>query len=108
MTNVNQKVQKFIDSSPFIKNALNNDLINKRALAQYIIKETRLDGTLDAVISAIRRYNTEKYDNVFIRAQKMIRLSADLSTRNNITNFTLTKNTGIQKTHPGVFLDYTI
>lgn len=103
MTNINQEVQRFIDNSPFIKRALSNNLINKRALAYYIIKETQLDGTVDAVISAIRRYNIEKYDNVFIRAQKMVRLSEDLSTRSNITRLTLAKNIEIQKLIPKFF-----
>jgi len=103
MTNINQEVQKFIDNSPFIKRALSNNLINKRALAYYIIEENQLDGTVDAIISAIRRYNIEKYDNVFIRAQKMVRLSEDLSTQSNITRLTLAKNIEIQKLIPKFF-----
>lgn len=103
MTNINQEVWKFIDKSPSIKRTMSYGLINKRALANYIKKQKNLQTNLDAIISAIRRYNIEKYDNVFLSAQKMITHTTDLSTRSNLVNVVLSKDTEIQKLIPEFF-----
>ncbi|KYK23308.1 hypothetical protein AYK24_07590 [Thermoplasmatales archaeon SG8-52-4] len=103
MTNINQEVWKFIDKNPSIKRTLSYGLINKRALANYIKKQKDLQTSLDAVISAIRRYNIENYDNYFLTAQKMITHTTDLSTRSNLVNVVLSKDTEIQKLIPEFF-----
>jgi len=103
MTNINQEVWKFIDKSPSIKRTMSYGLINKRALANYIKKQINLQTNLDAIISAIRRYNIENYDNLFLTAQKMITHTTDLSTRSNLVNVVLSKDTEIQKLIPEFF-----
>ncbi len=103
MTNIHQEVWKFIDKSPSIKRTMSYGLINKRALANYIKKQKNLQTNLDAIISAIRRYNIEKYENVFLSAQNMITHTTDLSTRSNLVNIVLSKDTEIQKLIPEFF-----
>jgi len=103
MTNINKEVWKFIDQTPSIKRTLSNGLINKSALANFIKKQKNLETSLDAIISAIRRYKIEKYDNLFLTAQNMITRTTDLSTRSNLTNVVLSKDTEIQKLIPEFF-----
>ena len=95
MTNINKEVWEFIDNSPSIKRTMSHGLINRRALANYIKKQKKLHTTLDAVISAIRRYNIEKYDDIFLSAKKMIIRTTNLSTRSNLANLILSKDTEI-------------
>ena len=103
MTNINQEVWKFIDNDPTIKYAMSYGIINKRALANYIKKQIKLDTKIDAIISSIRRYNIQEYDNVFLKARKTIIPNIDLSTRSNIVNVILSKDTEIQKLIPEFF-----
>lgn len=49
-------VWKVIDTDIPLKRDLTRGIINIRALAKYILKTQKLDSSLDAVISAIRRY----------------------------------------------------
>ncbi len=60
MTNINQTVWKLIAQDASINTALRRGLLNTRSLALYLIKKHHLDTSLDAVISAIRRYPVEK------------------------------------------------
>jgi len=60
MTNINQTVWKLLSQDAAIAASLRRDLLNSRALALYLIKKHHLDTSLDAVISAIRRYPAEK------------------------------------------------
>jgi hypothetical protein len=103
MTNINQKVWEFINQDPTIKNAMSYGIINKRALANYIKKQKNMEKNLDAIISAIRRYNIQQYDNMFLKAKTKIIPNIDLSTRSNIVNVILSKDTEIQKLIPEFF-----
>jgi aspartokinase len=103
MSNINQEVWKFLDQNPSIKQSLSNGLINRRALANFIKKQKKWDTNLDAIIIAIRRYNIEKYDNIFLLAKNMITHTTDLSTRSNLVNVVLSKDTEIQKLIPEFF-----
>ena len=103
MTNINREVWKFIDQTPSIKRTLSNGLINKSALANFIKKQKNWETSLDAIISAIRRYKIEKNENMFLTAQNMITRTADLSTRSNLANVVLSKDTEIQKLIPKFF-----
>ncbi len=59
MTNINQTIWKLIAQDVSIDKALRRDLVNMRALAVYLIKKHHLSASVDAVISAIRRYPME-------------------------------------------------
>ena len=103
MTNINKEVWKFIDNNPSIKRNMSHGLINRRALANYIIKQRYLQTSLDAVVSAIRRYDIKNYDDMFLTAQDMISQTTDLSTKSNLANVVLSKDTEIQKLIPEFF-----
>jgi DNA polymerase III delta prime subunit len=54
--NVREFVWKFIDTDIALKKDLDRDIINVRSLASYILATQKLNTSLDAIISAIRRY----------------------------------------------------
>lgn len=60
MTNINKKVWGIIENDAAIRKTLYNKLINISALARKIAKEHSLQNNIDAVISAIRRFETNK------------------------------------------------
>ena len=57
--NIKEKVWKFIDTDISLKKDLSRKIINVRGLAQFIITTQKINTSLDAVISAIRRYNLD-------------------------------------------------
>ncbi|HLC59920.1 MAG TPA: hypothetical protein VJJ52_00655 [Candidatus Nanoarchaeia archaeon] len=57
--NIKEKVWKFIDTDISLKKDLSRKIINSRGLAKYIISTQKLNTSLDAVISAVRRYNLD-------------------------------------------------
>lgn len=91
MTNIQHQINVFIDRRPYIRQSLRNGLINKTALAKYIIEKNQMDPNLDAVISAIRRYDTDKIDDLYVPAKKILTAIADISTRTNMIIITMGK-----------------
>ena len=57
--NTRELVWKFIDTDISLKKDLSRKIINVRSLAKYIISTQKINISLDAVISAIRRYNLD-------------------------------------------------
>lgn len=57
--NIREIVWKFIDTDISLKKDLSRKIINVRSLAQYIISTQKLNTSLDAAISAIRRYSLD-------------------------------------------------
>ena len=103
MTNIVRKVWKILDNSPCMRMDISRGVINSRALAKYIIKEKKLDATVDAVISAIRRYNSDHHEKIFENAYKVMVQSITITTKNPLVNIALTKDTEIQKLLPKLF-----
>ena len=103
MTNIVQTVWKIIDHDPSIKRELSRGLINTSALARYIIKQKRIDGTFDAVITAIRRYTIEKQDDIFSSAYKLLGQTVNISTKSNLAELSLVKDDHVQQILPKVF-----
>jgi len=102
MANIAHKVWKILDNNPSIRKNLRRGLINHSALARFIIEKNNLDTTLDAVISAIRRYKLDQYDEVYGKANKIIGQSS-ISTKSKLANINLIKDSEIQKTLPKLF-----
>ena len=102
MTNIVHKVWKMLDNSPSIRRCMGQGLINTTALAKYFIKEKEINGTLDAVSSAIRRYKLEKYDEIFDTANKIVSFG-ELSTRSKLANIAVIKDAEIQELLPKIF-----
>ena len=59
MQNVQQEIILLLNRDIAVQKCLQKNILNVRALAQYLIKEYELDYSIDAVISAIRRYDAE-------------------------------------------------
>jgi aspartokinase len=102
MTNIVHEVWKILDTSPDIRKNLSRGLINHSALARYIIEKNNINATLDAVISAIRRYKLDRFDELFDAANKMIGASS-FSTKSNLANLSVIKDAEIQKILPKLF-----
>lgn len=96
------KVWKILDNSPSIRKDMSLGLINQSALARYIIEEKKVNATLDAVISAIRRYEIEHSNKLFDAAYKIISQSA-ISTKSRLSNIDIIKDTETQKLLPELF-----
>ena len=82
---------------------MQQDLINTRALAKYIIQNQNLDASLDAVIGALRRYEPGRYEDVFKEAHNIILRNVNLSTRNNLSVVSFNKDAEVQEILPQLF-----
>ena len=95
MTNLADEVRNFLNKNQFIAKCLNYEIINTRALSAYILKEAKLESSLHAIISAIRRYQKEK--EKFFETQRK-NLIADtlkdskLSTKSRLVMLTAKRN----------------
>jgi len=108
MKNTVGEVWKFLGNNPCIRRDLSRGLINSRALAKYILKTQKMDATLDATISAIRRYELGRQDDTFITARKLIGQTINLSTRSGLAEISFIKDDDIQRSLPELFdiVDY--
>lgn len=108
MKNTVGEVWKILDNSPCIRRDLGQGLINARALAKHIIKKHKMDTTLDAVISAIRRYELGRQDDIFINARRLLSQTTNLSTRSGLAEISLVKDDDVQRSLPELFdfIDY--
>jgi len=89
MANINQEVWHILKSDLAIQKDLQRKLINTRALAKYILQQYPLRGSLDSVISAIRRFQSlEKFKE---EEQSLLSCfkGAVVSTKNNVACITL-------------------
>ncbi|MBU0666107.1 MAG: hypothetical protein ABIC91_08455 [Nanoarchaeota archaeon] len=103
MDNITKTVWGFLDSDPILRSSLSRNVINKRALAFYIIKTLSLSAPVNAVISAIRRYQTENpLNEVFTKALEVISDST-MSSKNGIVSLTLEKDQETEKLIPKLF-----
>ena len=103
MTNIVQIVWKILDNSPCIRRDMSRGLINASALARYIIKKYKIGSSLDAIISAIRRYEIEHQEDFFSSANKLLEQTINISTKSNIAEISLVKDEDVQKTLPKLF-----
>ena len=103
MTNIVHNVWGILDNNPSIRREMRRGLINISALAKYIISEKKVDATLDAVISAIRRYELDKHDDIFDNAYKMLGRTVNISTKSNLAEISLVKDDDVQQLLPKLF-----
>jgi len=95
MSSINQQIQDILSKDLAVHDAMSRGLINIRALAKFIIKRHTLNTSLDAVISAIRRYNQDKQIVFEEESIKEIFKDCSIATRNNIASITV-KRTAIR------------
>ncbi|MFH1125577.1 MAG: hypothetical protein V1703_00485, partial [Candidatus Altiarchaeota archaeon] len=103
MTNISREVQRILDHDTAMRRDLGRGLINKRALAVYMQKQLQLRESVDAIISAIRRYEAEiKEEEHFAKARSLIK-NARISTRTEIAIIALVKDVDVQELLPKLF-----
>ena len=102
MTNIAHNVWKILDDDPIIRRCMSQGLINTTALAKYMINEKKVEGTLDAVNSAIRRYKLDRYDEIYDKVNKIVGFG-ELSTRSRLANIAVIKDAEIQELLPRLF-----
>jgi aspartokinase len=103
MTIIKTDVWEFLDKNPNITLMLKKGFINTRALANHILLNRKINGTIDSVISAIRRYNLDNLEDYLEQAKNKITLAKSISTRSNISNIILIKDSEIQETLSQLF-----
>ncbi len=81
MTNIHFTVTNFINQDVSIRRGLSRGFINTRALAKYILKSLNLSCSLDAVISAIRRYESQEETKENIKQRYKAIANAKVSSR---------------------------
>jgi aspartokinase len=96
MTNITHKVWKELENDTSIRRCMSRGLINTTSLAKYLIENKKVDGTLDAISSAIRRYKQERYDEIFDTANKIVSFG-EISTRSKLANIAVIKDSEIQE-----------
>ena len=97
------KVWRCLDQDACLRREMIRGLVNVRALARYIIKEQKMNVSIDAVISAIRRYNLARSEKTFENAKKMIGQVISISTKNRLASIDVTKDSEIQRLLPKLF-----
>lgn len=89
-TNINQSIWKMLQLDLAIQKDISREIINTRALAKYLIKKYGIaQAGLDAVISSIRRFESEEKFEEEEKTLQFIFKEAVVSTRNNVACITL-------------------
>ncbi len=103
MTQIQSRVWKLIDHSPSIRLELARGIINMRALAKHLQGELGLSGSLDAIISAVRRYEEElPYQATREKAYKVVK-GARLSSKNHLASITIEHTADVVCVLPKIF-----
>lgn len=101
--NTSEDIWYILDKSPCVTLCMSKGFINHRALAKYLINEKKIDTTLDAAISAIRRYELHKSKDVFEIAYELLKTTTTMSTKSSLVNVSLKKDSEVQKLLPKLF-----
>ncbi len=88
MTSINRQIWRYIDLDVSIQKNLMRGAVNSRGLAKYFIRKYNLSASVDAVISAIRRYESEKTLDEHELTVREIFQNATIVTRNNLVSIT--------------------
>jgi len=98
-----KEIKEFLDKDPCIQKLIRIKLVNITALARYIINAKKLDMTLDAVVSTIRRYDLNATGMIYDKALKMMHLSTSISVKNKLVSISVIKDSEIQRILPQLF-----
>ncbi|MBS3131583.1 hypothetical protein J4212_04080 [Candidatus Woesearchaeota archaeon] len=102
MANITNKVWQFIERDPAIKRDMERGVINSMALAKYIIKEGKIKASINAVISAIRRYSPEDTKAIDYKAIRNVLQSSKLSTKTRMAIIALSRDDEVLGKFPKV------
>lgn len=97
MTNINKLVHQEIDKNIIIKKGLFQNIINYSALARKIAQEHNLKNNIDAILSAIRRYDCkQEKKREELKLQQLIE-DATVSSKTKLCSLLLKKNDEVRK-----------
>ena len=97
MTSITKQVWEILDNDITIKKDLERGIINVSALSQYLLDTYEIKGSLDSVISAIRRYKAdETIQDDYAKISKSLQ-DAVISTKTNISLLTLRNTSNAYK-----------
>ncbi|MCM2325286.1 MAG: hypothetical protein NDI94_02395 [Candidatus Woesearchaeota archaeon] len=96
MTNIQNEVTNFIEQDVSIRRGLSRGLLNTRALAMYIHQNLHLPCTLDAVISAIRRYEGQREPKEDIKRRYRMIAAAKVSSRTRMVSLLFRKEADVR------------
>ncbi len=94
--NINKEVCRYLDNHITIKKNLADGLINVRALAKKIIVDLHLQGSLNAVISAIRRYHLDMAEKEYLPKVYALLQKAKILTRTKLVSLLLKKSEAVR------------
>src|SRR3989344_4210156 len=98
MTSIAKIIAREIEDDVVVRRALEKGIVSMKALAVYLIKKKNLNASIDAVVSAIRRYKEENpLEKKYEKAGKIISESSDIRITTNITEIAVEKNEETQK-----------
>lgn len=103
MKNIQLEVARLIDNNIAIRKLLKDDLINVRALARKFLGEYSLNCSIEAVISAIRRYDKGSKERDYLPAIYKMLKKAKLSTRMKLSSILLKKSQFVREKLPKLF-----
>ncbi len=84
MKSINQEIAHYLNSDIVLQRCLQREIVNIRALAQYLLKQYALPYTMDAVISAIRRYDVSENTSMNSEEIQKAFSKVSLSTKDNV------------------------
>ncbi len=91
MKSVNQEIAVILQKDIALQKCLKRDLINTRSLARALIQDYNLSYSIDAIISAIRRYDLENVSLLSHEAQNALK-KMSITTKDNLARLTLHDN----------------
>jgi len=91
MTNVNNLVWDYINNKIEVQKMLLEGLINSSALARKIAKEHNLKQNMDAIISAIRRYDCKVEKRKYVKFHDLLK-KAKISTKTKLASLLIKRN----------------
>ena len=95
---VAKTVAKEIEDDVVVRRAMEKGIVSMNALAVHLIKKKNLHASMDAVVSAIRRYKQDNpLEKKYEKAVKIISESSDIRITTNIAEIALEKNEESQK-----------
>ncbi|MBU0461005.1 MAG: hypothetical protein KJ574_00305 [Nanoarchaeota archaeon] len=87
--NIHQQVWRLISQDYSVQKDLRRNLVNVRALAKFLIKEHHLEASVDAVISAIRRYDNAGGSPEFSDDVNKLLRGINIFTRDRVASITV-------------------
>lgn len=97
MTSITKQVWRLIDEDPSVRRDLSRGIINVSGLAAYIKEHYAIEGSLDSIISAIRRYHADEgVQDEYNKVCDALR-DAVVSTKTRITALHLKNSTNLYK-----------